>query len=95
MLPPKGTTARVDRRQAREMDFTETDRLVLGRLLDDPELLSLLKSIDSTRAEFYLSELLHETQADSPNMNKIIQLASKFAERREGVQRYGIESKNR
>jgi hypothetical protein len=75
------------------MELGMTERLILGRLTDDSELLTLLRAIDAHRADAYLRELIAETQAAEPNIYKIIQVASKLAERKEGVQRYVIEAK--
>jgi len=76
------------------MDLSLSERLVLGRLTDDEELLSLLRALDSDRCIFYQRQLIEETQVGEPNLNKIIQLASKLAERKEGVTRYLIEAKS-
>ena len=75
------------------MELGMTERLILGRLTEDPELLTLLRAIDSERAAVYLRELLEETQSGDPSIYKVIQIASKLAERKEGVQRYLIEAK--
>ena len=76
------------------MDLSLSERLVLGRLTDDEELLSLLRALDSDRCIFYQRQLIEETQTAEPNLHKIIQLASKLAERKEGVTRYLIEAKS-
>lgn len=75
------------------MDLGMTERLILGRLTEDTELMALLRAIDANRCETYLRELLDETQATEPNISTIIQIASRLAERKEGVERYKIESK--
>lgn len=74
------------------MDLTESERLVLGRLTDDSELIALLRAIDADRCIDYQRELIEETQAQSPNPNVMIQLGSKMAERKEGVDRYLIKA---
>src|SRR5947207_15831972 len=76
------------------MELSLSERLVLGRLTDDEELLSLLRALDADRCVTYQRELIEETQAAQPNLNKIVQLASKLAERKEGVGRYVIEAKS-
>ncbi len=77
------------------MDLGLSEQLVLGRLTDDEELLSLLRALDADRCIQYQRELIDETQSAQPNLYKIIQLASKLAERREGVKRYLVEAKKR
>ena len=75
------------------MELSLSERLVLGRLTEDEELLSLLRALDADRCVTYQRQLIEETQTAEPNMSRIIQLASKLAERKEGVQRYVIEAK--
>lgn len=75
------------------MELTMTQQLILGRLTEDQELLAVLRAIDADRQEFYLRTMIEETQSAAPNIHYIIQLASKLAERREGVNRYCIEAK--
>jgi hypothetical protein len=77
------------------IEIGQTEKLILGRLTEDPELMTLLRAIDTARVEVYLRELLDETQSEEPNIHKIIQIASRLKERREGVQRYVTEAKNR
>lgn len=74
------------------MDLTESERLVLGRLTEDGELLSLLRAIDADRCISYQRQLIEETQSQEPNSNVMVQLGSKMAERKEGVERYLIEA---
>lgn len=74
------------------MQLTETEHLVLGRLTEDKELIALLRTIDSDRVVTYQRELIEETASAHPNPNVLIQLGSKMAERKEGVDRYLIEA---
>lgn len=74
------------------MNLTESERIVLGRLTEDGELLSILRAIDADRCISYQRQLIAETQSDEPNPNVMIQLGSKMAERKEGVDRYLIEA---
>lgn len=75
------------------MELSLSEQLVLGRLTEDGELLALLRAIDADRCIHYQRELIEETQSAQPNMPRVIQIASKLAERKEGVQRYLIEAK--
>jgi len=77
------------------VELTLSERLVLGRLTDDAELISLLRAIDLDRCIEYQRQLIEETQSAEPNLSKVIQIASKLAERKEGVQRYVIQAKSR
>lgn len=74
------------------MVLTESERIVLGRLTEDGELLSLLRAIDADRCITYQRELIEETQSATPNPNVMVQIGSKLAERKEGVDRYLIEA---
>ena len=74
------------------MELTESERLVLGRLTDDAELITLLRAIDSDRLITYQRELIAETQEQEPRPSVLIQIGSKMAERKEGVDRYLIEA---
>jgi len=72
------------------MELTESERLVLGRLTEDPELVALLRMIDADRAIDYQRKLIEETQSTQPNPHTMVQLGSRMAERKEGVDRYFI-----
>lgn len=74
------------------MELTESERLVLGRLTEDRELIALLRTIDADRCITYQRQLIEETQSGTPNPSVMIQLGSKMQERREGVDRYLIEA---
>ncbi len=70
------------------MRLTLEQRLVLGRLTDDAELLALLQLIDADRAEFYQNELVAETQSTVPNSSVMVQLGAKLAERKKAWKLY-------